>query len=125
MTGYDTTSHRRMLPLKRPDPAWFVDCVVGSVIQEGAHGPMRIVRKVSRYHTGRLYCVSVTIRRRSWTGRAYTVLTAADLKTRGFRLIPNVRIKFKRLIDVRIYQAINQGAGQPYIIGADEVVGIP
>lgn len=110
---------------RTPDPGWFDAVVVGSVLQERG-GPFRIVREVSRCANGCLRAVSLVIRRRSWTGRAYTILSANDLKTRRFTMVPNVRVKTpKTLLDVRIAQAINQRGGRPFIVTADEVVGLP
>jgi hypothetical protein len=40
-------------------------------------------------------------------------------------MIPNVRVKPKTLLDVRIQQAIDQPSDQrPYIATADDVVGV-
>jgi hypothetical protein len=72
-----------------------------------------------------LWGVHLVIRRRSWTRRCYTVLIASDLKTLGYTMIPNVRVKPKTLLDVRIQQAIDQPSDQrPYIATADDVVGV-
>lgn len=107
-----------------PDPDWFDWLDAGHVICERG-GAWRIVRQVSRRTDGRLSFVTLVIRRRSWTGRCYTVLTSSDLKTRVFTVKRDVRVKPKTLIDVRIAQAIKQRCYEPYIITADEVIGMP
>lgn len=68
------------------EPRWFRRVQVGSVIAERS-GRWRVVRAVHRGPSGKLWGVSLVIRRCSWTHRCYTVLTHTDLKYRGFRLI--------------------------------------
>lgn len=109
----------------RPCPVWFDDLAVGDIIRE-KDGPMRIVREVKRNPDGSLWGVSLVIRRPSWTGRAYTVLCATDLKTRGFRRVPNVRAKIDKPEDALVARAIHQPvAERPYVLTARQVQGWP
>lgn len=86
-------------------PEWMSRVVEGSVFKTPS-GDLRVVRKVSRWNS-KLGCVTFAIRHCSWTGRAYTVVTASDLMTRGFRLLP-VRVKaLDGPLDVRLSTAIN------------------
>jgi hypothetical protein len=111
--------------MRTPDnqPSWMRDVQVGSVIAE-RNGPWRVVRHVTRSPNGTLWGVSLTIRHCSWTGRAYTVITASDLKTRGFRLLPVKPVKLKGEINERIARAITQPAREPFAITCCEVRGI-
>lgn len=117
--------HRGSWPRRTPDPAWFDDVVVGSVLREGPSGPFRIVRAVTRRQCdNRLWCVVFTIRRRSWTNRPATYVLASDLKCRGYTMVPNVRVKPKTLLDVRIAQSIAWDGPDPPSVRVEEVIGI-
>jgi hypothetical protein len=87
-------------------PDWMARVVVGSVLANG-NSPWRVVRRVSRKANGDLWGVYFAIRHCSWTGRCYTVVTASDLKVRGFRLMPVRAREFRSEIDIRIQRAIN------------------
>lgn len=120
------SDHRASWPLRKPDPEWFKDVTIGSVLREPNGGPFRIVRYVTRRRCdGRLMFVGFAIRRSSWTGRCYTMYTASDIKSRGFTMVPHVRVKLDKLIDVRIAQAMAQDCTEPYMVHAREVVGLP
>lgn len=108
-----------------PQPEWFDRVVPGSVVRQ-VDGPFRIIREVvRRSRDSRLMYVSMVIRRRSWTNRAYTTMTANDLRCRGFKLVEGVRVKPKTILDVKIDQAIRQRDSEPFIITASDVIGIP
>lgn len=91
--------------MKHQQPEWMARVVVGSVFKTPS-GDLRLVRKVSRWD-GKLGAVTFAIRRCSWTGRAYTVYCAADLKTMGWQLLP-VRVKaLDGPLDVKLHDFIN------------------
>src|SRR3990167_315208 len=62
---------------------WIDEIKVGDILLE--HGRSeRVVRSVSRSKTGLVCYVGFSIKRCSWTGRCYTIISRADLKARGF-----------------------------------------
>ncbi len=91
-----------------PQPEWMHSLRVGDVLTNGRD--FRVVRQVSYWRRGpsegRLWGVAVAIRRCSWTGRCYTMLTANDLKQRGFTKVPGVRVKIHTELDKRIERAM-------------------
>jgi hypothetical protein len=108
----------------RRQPDWFATLRTGHLIRKG-DGPIRIVRKVSRGARGDLRSVTLAIRRRSWTNRAYTILTANDLIVFGYRQVhQEIRVKLTRELDRLVERAIAQNAWEPYIATADDVVGV-
>jgi len=109
-------------PTARPDPDWFAILRVGDVLQRGRHGPLRVVRDVHRYsahswnrhrrrQAGRLGSITFAIRHCSWTKRPYTVYTASDLKTFGYRYV-GARVRLDRPIDKRLAVAIRDSTNQ-------------
>jgi hypothetical protein len=116
------------------DPDWFDHLRVGDVLRD-PWGNFRVVRKVSRWTrrprsqggtlhgVGPLRGVTLTIRRRSWTNRCYTVYSANDLKVGRWSYV-GARIKLTRDIDGCIEQAIHQPAGRPFILYAKHVRGV-
>ena|SRR5690348_1976563 len=106
-------------------PEWMARVCVGSVFKTPS-GDLRLVRRVSRW-SGKLGSVTFAIRRCSWTGRAYTVVSASDLLTRGFKLMP-VRVKsLNGPLDTRLRLAIdgNEVPSTGYSIRCCDVRGIP
>lgn len=61
---------------------WVSKIRVGDILRSGA-GVLRVVRGVTHYKTKTF--VAFTIRRCSWTGRCYTILDHASLKSQGFQ----------------------------------------
>jgi hypothetical protein len=90
-------------------PAWFSRVVEGSVIAERS-GTWRIVRKVHRSPNGKLWGVTLVIRRCSWTKRCYTVLNYQDLLQRGFRLINVPPRALRGRVDREIAKVIRTGS---------------
>lgn len=99
--------------------------VVGSVLAEGS-GTWRVVRRAHRKPNGDLWGVTFTIRHCSWTGRCYTVLTATDLKTRGFRLVPVRPRHLRSGVDGKIRAAMAQGgcSRSEYLMTCCDVEGV-
>ena len=85
---------------------WISNIRVGDILAVG--DSYRVVRDVkhskSERHPPKTY-VTFTIKRCSWTGRCYTVLTRSDLKTRGFRATGH-SMRLRRQIDAKIRKAI-------------------
>ncbi len=88
-----------------PQPQWMLDLEVGHVLVSRS-GLLRVVRSISRYCGGELSCVSLAIRRCSWTGQCYTTLNYVDLLYQGYSKVPNVRAKMETLLDYQINRAI-------------------
>ena len=115
------------------DPDWFAYVRAGDVLQRGQRGSYRVVREVSRWEchrrgvtvrdVGPLRCITFAIRRRSWTNRCYTVYTAADLRTMGFRYV-GARVRLESEMDALIEAAIQQPNSHPKILTADDVRGV-
>lgn len=84
-------------------PDWRDEIQVGDVLYSKSGTP-RVVRSVSK-RRGFLGCVKFTIRKCSWTGRCYTVVSRSDLKWRGFTP-SGVRKTEMTLMDKRINRAI-------------------
>ncbi len=104
---------------------WMRDVVVGSVLKD-RNGTMRVVRKVTRYRDALQY-VTFTIRSCSWTGRCYTVLTATDLRLRGFTLVRVAPRTLETALDRKIDAAIHQFGGgdrSKYILRCCDVEGV-
>ncbi len=68
----------------RLQPDWMRTVQVGDVLVN-ATGAYRVVRDVARFPCGALRSLTFTIRRRSWTNRAYTVINFTDLRHQGYR----------------------------------------
>lgn len=65
--------------------SWLDRLCIGDIVYEGGSPSRpRVVRNVSYCKSGLLRSVTFSIRRRSWTGRCYTVVGRTDLKTRCF-----------------------------------------
>lgn len=126
--------------LKRtPDPEWFDFVRPGDVIQRGRNGAYRVVREVTRWErvrrqgsfgwdvvrgAGQLRAVTLAIRHRSWTNRAYTVLNANDLKSFGFRYV-GARVRLDTEMDRKIHEAITEdGWKRPFALTAKDVRGV-
>ena len=85
---------------------WIHAIRVGDILAVG--DTYRIVRDVHHSRSDRWppkTYVTFTIKRCSWTGRCYTVLTQSDLKTRGFRPTGH-SMRLRRQIDAKIRKAI-------------------
>jgi hypothetical protein len=65
-------------------PDWRETIRIGDVLVARS-GTMRVVRECLYKQSDILVSVRLTIRRRSWTGRCYTVVTRSDLQTFGYR----------------------------------------
>lgn len=92
-----------------PDPDWFDFVREGDVLRAPS-GDLRVVRRVS-WHRGakasrKLWGVVFVIRRCSWTKRCDTVMTATDLKTRGFTHT-GARVKLNKTIDALVRESID------------------
>ena len=85
-------------------PEWMRNVQVGSVLVSG-YGAYRVVRKVSHFSNGNLRAVYFVIRRRSWTNRAYTVMTYNDLRMQGYKPT-HVRSKLNMPIDETIARLV-------------------
>ena len=103
-------------------PKWMLDVRVGDVIAR-QNGSWRIVREVSRKSEGRLRCVTLAIRRCSWTNRAYTVLNDNDLRQCGYRRVAR-NAKMHTRLDHLIAKAIHQPCSEPICLRCHEVKGI-
>ena len=80
-------------------PEWMARVKVGSVLRNRRGTDFRVVRRVSRFANGDLSCVSMVIRRCSWTERPYTVYNYVDLLYAGYELVDHVRVKLDKPID--------------------------
>lgn len=105
----------------RPRPEWMAWMREGDVLKSGA-GAYRVVRNVVRKK--RHIYVTFTIKRRSWTGRAYTVVNASDLLTFGYTHT-GVRLKLDTEMDARIANVVD-GAERPgyYTLTPEDVRGV-
>lgn len=122
-----------------PDPDWFAFVRPGDVLQRGKNGTLRVVRDVSRWSRvkrvgrfgydivrghGPLRSVTFAIRHPSWTGRAYTVYNANDLKTNGWRYV-GARVRLDTEMDRKIHEAITEdGWKRPFALTAKGVRGV-
>jgi hypothetical protein len=61
---------------------WRDDIQVGDILFT-RRGHPRVVRAVSRRKSGHLHCITLAIKRCSWTGRCYTVMNRHDIKHQG------------------------------------------
>jgi hypothetical protein len=104
-------------------PRWMREVVKGSVLAEGS-GTWRVVREAHRKPNGDLWGVTFAIRHCSWTGRCYTILTATDLKVRGFRLVRVAPRKLRSVIDRRIAASIRDHHARPYPATCCDVEGV-
>lgn len=105
-------------------PMWMLVLKIGDVLKS-ARGSYRVVRRASHHEDGRLRSVTFAIRRRSWTNRAYTVMTASDLLTFGYQPV-GARIKLTNEMDARLHKAIHDNELPPNIsLHAADVLGIP
>lgn len=86
--------------------AWIRGIRKGDVIRAG--NSLRIVRDVTHTASGHTY-VTLAIRRCSWTGRCYTVLTQHDLRSRGFEPTGK-RMRLRGELDWEIEQNLNLSA---------------
>jgi len=110
--------------MRCPQPEWFSQIVVGSVVREG-DGPLRVVRYVHRVADGRIW-VGLAIRRCSWTTRPYTILNASDLKTRKFRLVPVRPVTLKGDFNARMAASMrHDGPAHLSPMRCCEAVGVP
>lgn len=110
-------------PQDQPD--WMATLRAGDVLK-GDGGILRIVRKLTRNSNGALWGVTFAIRRRSWTNRAYTVVTANDLRQRGYRPVAVRVTTLRGSLNRRIQQAIDQPAWEkPYAATAADAIGMP
>lgn len=105
-------------PWRVPQPSWMRGLKVGDVIRKG-DGPFRVVRELMRRRDGRLYSVSLTIRRCSWTHRCYTILNATDLRQQGYRQVRVRRRPLRKRIDRAILKAIHEPAWQKSLTCCD------
>lgn len=109
------------------DPEWFAFLRVGDVLE--VNGALRVVRQVSRWANRhdpieRLRYVTFAIRHISWTGRCYTVYTAADLRRMRIRYV-GARVKLASEMDGKIAAAITQRSSErPYVLTAHDVRGV-
>lgn len=96
---------------------WMTHLKVGDVLRD-RKGNLRVVRKVTRYKSaynlskrkpGDVRCVSLAIRRCSWTGRCYTVLGYNELYFRGFQPA-GLRARMTTALDARINAAIQSNS---------------
>jgi hypothetical protein len=81
---------------------WLDALKIGDIVYEGGNpARARVVREVTMGKKGLLRCVTFSIRRRSWTGRCFTIVTRTDLKTRCFTPA-RARVKSFTLLDKMI-----------------------
>mgnify|MGYP001614383358 CR=1 FL=1 len=109
-------------PIRRQLP-WMKDLRAGDVLWNARCTDVRVVRQVSRFSNDDLRCVTLVIRRCSWTTRCYTVLNYTDLIYRGFHPAP-LRAKFVRLVDHHIEKNI-RNAAECQTLTCCDVAGVP
>lgn len=97
------------------DPAWmWLDKIQeGDILLEQGRSE-RVVRNAHYGKNGKLYSVTFTIKHCSWTGRCYTVLIRADLKTRRFAPTGK-KYKAKTELDTKIKEEVNNSYNPPEI----------
>lgn len=110
--------------MRRPQPAWMSKIKVGSVLRNRRGTDYRVVRAVSRYSNGDLSCVTLAIRRCSWTGRPVTTLKYTDLQYAGYELMPGVRVKLDRLVDYQLEQSMRAPTAQDCLVDCCAVKGV-
>ena len=82
--------------------SWLDQLRIGDIVYEGGNpSRARVVREASFGKKGLLSSVTFSIRRRSWTGRCFTVVSRTDLKTRCFAPA-GARVKKFTLLDKMI-----------------------
>ncbi len=89
-------------------PDWRDELQPGDVIR--GSGEFRVVREVSYQRPGRLRNITLTIRRRSWTNRCYTVIDRDELRARGFKKA-GFRVRLDREHDATILAVIREQDG--------------
>lgn len=102
--------------LPKGQPEWMARLRIGDVLKS-ANGSYRVVREINRHPASSRVCagwlrsVTFSIKHCSWTGKCYTVLTATDLKQRGFAPV-GARVKLTKPIDTAVLACIrgNDGA---------------
>ena len=116
-TGTHTGKHAQL--------PWMADVVVGSVLRgAGGKGPERVVRAIRRWPNGELAAVTFTIRHRSWTNDALTVVNCYDLMHQGYTST-GVVVKLESEMDKRIAAELMSPIGRPRRLCAADVRGIP
>lgn len=88
----------------RIKPDWRDELKVGDVLITPS-GDLRIVRDVRMKKCGLLRCVTLAIRRCSWTRRAYTIYCRPDLVTIGYRKA-GVRARLSGPLDEKMAQCL-------------------
>lgn len=96
---------------------WIKEIRKGDILVEG--DTPRIVRNVQHGKNG-YCCVTLAIRRCSWTRRCYTVINASDLKQRRFRPTGK-RVRLDLPIDKAIEIAIQS---REYTLTCCDVEGV-
>jgi hypothetical protein len=99
----------------RTQRLWMHTVKVGDVLED-AWGNHRVVRSVSRHRNGDLRAISVTIRRKSWTNRAYTTLCRSDLM--AWRSV-GVTVQITSQLDATLSDDIAQIKYPPRLCAAD------
>jgi hypothetical protein len=100
-----TIQDRKRSRHAKPQPEWMLRLRVGDSLLSGGGTP-RIVRKISRYATGELSCVTFAIRHCSWTTRPYTTVNYNDLLQFGYTPIKAPRYRFKTKMDQKLQKEI-------------------
>jgi hypothetical protein len=109
----------------QPTRDWRDDLRAGDVIVS-PKGDYRVVRYVSRHRRdGIIWGIALSIRRRSWTNRPYTMLTRTDIQVRGFTLAPAKYIFRAGSMDVELYKNIkHEQFGDLRTLHAPDVIGV-